>query len=74
MPKMGLLQQARMREMLVRKIEKSIYHCSFCAKYPELIEQGIKKVYIFDDFYTINTNNTSYIGYYQCIDMDTNYA
>lgn len=50
------------------------YHCSFCAKYPDLVQSGIKKVYIFDDFETSNEKNTSYIGYYQCIDMDTNYA
>jgi hypothetical protein len=50
------------------------YHCSFCAKYPDLVQSGIKKIYIFDDFQASNERNTSHIGYYQCIDMDTNYA
>lgn len=58
----------------MRKIENTMYHCSFCAKYPELVENGIKKLYIFDDFQLPNENNSTYIGYYQCIDMDTNYA
>ena len=74
MPKMGFLRKTRMRRMLVRKVENVMYHCSFCAKYPHLVENGIKKVYIFDDFQPLNEESTSYIGYYQCIDMDTNYA
>ena len=55
-------------------VDKKKYHCSFCAKYPDLVAQAIKKVYIFDDFQGSNTNNSSYVGYYQCIDMDTNYS
>jgi hypothetical protein len=49
------------------------YHCSFCEKYPQLTEQGIKKLYIFDEFSISNKNNSSYVGYYQCIDMDNSY-
>jgi len=59
--------------MLVRKIENVLYHCSFCAKYPDLVKKGIKKLYIFDDFKPSNENSTSFLGYYQCIDMDISY-
>ena len=58
----------------MREIENIQYHCSFCAKYPDLSKSGIKKVYIFDDLQLKYEDNSSYVGYYQCIDMDTRYA
>ncbi len=54
-------------------VKSKKYHCSFCEQYPQLTKQGIKKLYIFDEFSISNENNSSYIGYYQCIDMDRNY-